>query len=169
MDVEYNWEEEKGEIERFEEEVESSASGYSEKNTRGMKNYMKKEIMEFNYFGFTEGEEELRTIWGKIKKDMQEIGTGDVVDFSTDVFEEAARKLIDREVSKKEKRIEMTAAANIIRYVMSGLEDKANIEIDRRRMYSREYHRMKGLYISYRKKYETLTKRNIKEKGYRLI
>jgi len=166
MEVENNWEEEKGEIEWFEEELESSGSprpGYIERETK-RRRYDDKEIMTFPYFGEMDDEETERT-WDKIRKDVEEIRTGDVTDFTTDIFEDTVRRILEPKITKKEKKIEITAGANVIRHVVSGLEDQANIEIDRRKMYRKEYYRMKGLYISYRKKYETLIKKNTKEKG----
>jgi len=166
MDVMYDWEKEKGEIERFEEDLETSVSGfdagYSEKeknDNSAVRNYMKKNILEFPYFGEAD-KEEWRTICKRIEKDMEEIRTGDMVEFTTDVFEQATRKANDCEVSMEEKRMKVTAGGNIIRYAMSGLEDQVNMEIDRRKIYKR----MKGLYILYRKKYETLSKRNTEGK-----
>jgi len=171
MDVTYEWEKEKKKVERFEEDQEESASSYSsgyskkeKKEVRDLLNYhIAEEFLEFPFFGLPT-EEEMRIIKKRFQKDMEEIATGDVVHFTMDAIEDMAREISNWEVTGEEKKIEVTVCINVIRQTVRNLEDQANIERNRRKMYSREYHKMKGLYIEYRKKYEALSKRKTKGK-----
>jgi len=159
-----DWETEKDEIDLYEEERSSSDWDMTEEE------YRKVGIEELEYrtmisLGCLPNEEEMGLIQERIQKEVEEIYYGDRPYFAMDFIKSTALKMLDSKMEHKAKIMELRICANTIGNVIRLAEKETNLEMARGIRYREGYQRMKEKYIIYRRKYEALAKRDLKEVG----
>jgi len=156
-----SWEEEKDEVDRYEQERSSSEGEVTEKELKRMKLGLEVSIVP------KEGElrqQNNEWIQQRVASEMEEFQTGDKPSFMLDMIEYMAQRILNPEVEEKYKMMEITSCANAARNVVRLLENNINIEKDRSKLYREDFYKMKEKYISFRRKYEASTGEEIKKK-----